>query len=168
MPKHSAALPDVTVGGRTFTILFPLLLRPLDEGQRKKLEGSIRRRGVLALVVVDERDGVIDGACRVRIAAEMKLPGVPVQVRRGLAPDEKRELALSLNKSHRRPPGSRPRPCSPVELMRQGRVARVAERRRRCESLGVIAEAEGVSKSQVVKDLRAAAAQGLAAQPESG
>src|SRR5262249_53337502 len=95
-------------GGRTFTILFPRLLRPLDEGQRKKLEGSIRRRGVLALVV-DEHDGVIDGVYRLRIAAELKLPGLPVQVRRGLAPDEKREFRFRSRSGSPRPRQAAPR-----------------------------------------------------------
>jgi hypothetical protein len=41
-------LPTYTIGGRTYTILFPDLLRPLNAAERQSLEDSIKERGVLA------------------------------------------------------------------------------------------------------------------------
>jgi hypothetical protein len=90
-------LPTVKIGKRTFTILFPGLLRDLTQDEMVNLRKSVRRNGVVTPVVVDENDGVIDGANRLRVAEELDCKTVPVEVRRGLTHEKKRELARSLN-----------------------------------------------------------------------
>jgi transposase-like protein len=52
-------------------------------------------------VVVDEENGIIDGINRLEIAAEVGLDRVTVMPAVGLTPEEKRELAIALNR-HRR------------------------------------------------------------------
>jgi N6-adenosine-specific RNA methylase IME4/ParB-like chromosome segregation protein Spo0J len=92
----------VKVGGQTFTILFPDLLRQLTDGERSGLRADIEARGeVVVPVVVDERLGVIDGGNRLTIAGELGFNDVPIELRPGLSLDEKRALALALNE-HRR------------------------------------------------------------------
>src|SRR5262245_18133873 len=92
---------QIKVGDRTFGILFPDLLRPLDPEERQQLRDSIRANGVAVPIVVDEHDGVIDGGHRTTLSAELGLAGIPVVVRSGLTHKQKRDLALSLN-LHRR------------------------------------------------------------------
>src|ERR1700730_4259722 len=93
--------PIITIGDRTFTILFSDLLRPLQDSERQALENSIRKQGVIVPVVVDEHDGIIDGGNRAQIAGEGGLANVPVDVRRDLTHEQKLELALALNDARR-------------------------------------------------------------------
>jgi hypothetical protein len=157
-----STLPTVKIGSRTFTILFPDLIPPLSDDELKRLRRSIRRNGVVTPVVVDEEDGVIDGANRLRIAAELGLLRVPVEVRGGLTCGEKVELAYSLNEDRRH------MNAATLKRLREERVVRVADARREGKSLRAIAEAEGVSKTQVVEDLKAATVQGCTVQPSDG
>jgi ParB-like chromosome segregation protein Spo0J len=154
-------LPQVKIGKRTFTILFPDLLRPLTEREATDLRESVRRHGVIAPVIVDENDGVIDGANRLAIAAEVGAAVVPVEVRAGLTHEKKVELAYSLNEDRRH--------LSPAELkqQREERVARVAEARRGGKSLGTIPASEGVSPEQVRQDVQEATVKGLTVDPRT-
>jgi uncharacterized protein YerC len=93
----------IKVGRRTFTVLFPDLLRELNKGERAALRGSIKGCGVQVPVVVDENDGVVDGINRLTIASELGIHNVPTQRtdRAGMTLEEKRELALQLNDARR-------------------------------------------------------------------
>ena len=158
-----AALPAIKIGQRTFTLLFPELLRPLTDSEREALKDSIEKDGVRTPVIIDEEDQVIDGGNRVRIAAELGLPDIPVSVEYGLTHEEKVELALVLNQARRH--------LSPEEQQRarEKRVELVADLRRQGESLPSIAERTGVSVGQVQRDLeKAATLTGDKVQPESG
>src|SRR5262245_33985092 len=95
------SLPTVTIRGRTFTILFPDLFRPLTGAERARLKSHIRRHGVRVPVVIDENNGVIDGINRVTIAAELGAAAIPVQVEKGLTDEQKVELAHTLNDARR-------------------------------------------------------------------
>jgi hypothetical protein len=64
-------LSTVRIGKDTFTILFPDLLRPLTEQERRELKDSIRKHGVRVPLIVDEHKGIIDGANRATIVAEL-------------------------------------------------------------------------------------------------
>jgi ParB-like chromosome segregation protein Spo0J len=94
-------LPTYTIGGRMFTVLFPHLLRPLNAAERQSLKDSIKERGVLVKVVVDEADGVIDGGHRVELAALLRKRSIPTEVCKGLTLGEKADLALQYNEARR-------------------------------------------------------------------
>jgi hypothetical protein len=125
-PTHNA----VTVGGRTFHVLFPDLLRPLTAEERAGLREDISRRGVITPVVVDQDNGIIDGINRLTLAAELGLDAgaIPVDVRRGLTPSQKRDLAVALNE-HRWHLS-----VEDLQRLRQERLRRVAEKRREGKS----------------------------------
>jgi len=91
----------IQIGKRKFKILFPDLLRPLTDREQTDLRKSIRKRGVVVPVIVDDGDGVIDGANRLRIAKELDLSNVPTTVLAHLTDDERKALALSLNTDRR-------------------------------------------------------------------
>jgi ParB-like chromosome segregation protein Spo0J len=140
-------LPTVKIGKRTLTILFPDLVRPLTDRERQDLKNSIKANGVEVPIVVDERDGIIDGGNRAQIAAELGLPNVPTVVRKGLFLEDKRDLALRLNVNRRH------LSASERDRLKKDRKARVKEARRQGKSLRSIAEQEGVSKSQIANDI---------------
>jgi hypothetical protein len=127
-----------------------------------RLRESIRLNGVITPVVVDESGGVIDGINRLRLAAELGLATVPVEVRPGLAHETKIKLAYSLNEDRRQ------LDAAALKKLRGQRVARVAEARRRGMSTRTIAEQEGVSQTQVVADIRKATEQGCSIAPKGG
>lgn len=92
----------ITISGRAFTVLYPKLLRDLTAEERGRLKNSILQLDRVAVaVVVDENDGVIDGANRLRIASELGFTEVPVSVFAGLTAEQKEFLAKSLNKDRR-------------------------------------------------------------------
>jgi hypothetical protein len=142
-------LPTVTIGKRTFRVLFPDLLRPLSEAERKRLAASVTKYGVRCPVTVDEEDGVIDGYNRLSIAASLGLKEVPTLVQRGLSPIDKLELALMLNDARRQlKPGER------KEAARQRRSL-TAELRKSGATWQEIGERTGVSHVQARADAAA-------------
>ena len=95
-------IPTVLVGKEVYYLPYADLLPPLGNTELEALRSDIaRRRCVLVAVVIDDARNVIDGANRVRIAAELGITEVPVEIRAGLTEAEKRELAEDLN-LHRR------------------------------------------------------------------
>lgn len=157
-----AQAPTVKIGRRTFTLLFHDLLRPLTESERQALKNSIREYGIRVPVMVDEDDGVIDGANRLQIAAELGLDDVPVDVQRALPHEWKVGMAHDLNDARRH--------LTPAERrkLKEQRVERIAEARRLGASIRTIAEAEGVSVGQVQRDLKAATVSGDTVEPKGG
>lgn len=155
-------MEQVRIGNRTFTILFPDLLRPLNDTELVALRKSIRKNGVVCPVIVDEEDGVIDGGNRLRIAKEVGLQNVLARLERNLTDEGKIALALELNDARRH--------LTPAERrkLKEDRVSRVAEKRREGKSLRTIAEEEEVSEKQVRLDIERAAAEGSAPEPEAG
>jgi hypothetical protein len=163
----------ITVGARTFTILFPDLVRPLSTDETERLRASIRARGIEDRVVVDEHDGIIDGINRLRIAAELGLKEeeIRLDVYRScesqhtpdLVREDKRDLALTLNLDRRQ--------LSPVEQQRlqEERNARILAKRKEGKSYRDIGEEEGISHQQVkrIVDDRATVT-GVTVEPEGG
>ncbi len=95
-------LSSIRIGDDVFLLPFADLLPPLSEAERTVLKEDIARRGaVIVPIVIDELCNVIDGANRLRIASELGIKEVPVEVRIGLGKAEKEELAEDLN-LHRR------------------------------------------------------------------
>ena len=91
----------MTVGGITYQLPFEDLLPALGDDDLKALRDDIRDRGIVVPIIVDEHHNVIDGANRLRIAAELGIRNLPVDIRPGLSHPEKEELAEDLN-PHRR------------------------------------------------------------------
>ncbi len=140
-------MEKIVVGNRTYTVLFPELVRQLRPAERAAMRKSIEAHGVQDSVHVDEDDGIIDGANRLRLAGELgKVVGCVVHP--GLNEAQKRKLALSLNLDRRH--------LGPRELeeAKAARVGRVVEKRRQGKSTRKIAEEEGVDQATVVRDLQ--------------
>jgi hypothetical protein len=161
----TAKLPTITIGERTFTVLFPDLLRPLTPAERANLRESIQSEGMFVPIIVDEKDGIIDGINRATIASELgyDLDELPLQVVDYLTTAGKRKMVLDLHWARRH--------LTPDEqqALRQQRIARVAEARQEGKSLRTIAEAEGVSHQQIKRDLdEAATVTGVTVEPEGG
>jgi ParB-like chromosome segregation protein Spo0J len=137
----------IAIGETTYTILFPDLVRPLSKREYQDLKESIDKYGIKIPVAIDEDNGILDGANRTRIAAELGLPVIPTRIVECANTEEKRQLALSLNIDRRH--------LSPEERRQivEARRQRVQEKRAAGKSLRAIAEEEGVSHVQVKKDL---------------
>ncbi|HYT87218.1 MAG TPA: hypothetical protein VEL76_00730 [Gemmataceae bacterium] len=131
---------------RELTVLFPELLRPLTPKEYQGLYASIAKYGVRHKVVLDDWNGIIDGANRLRIAAKLGL-SVDYEARSGLKEKEKEELALSLNLDRRHLTSEE------REQARAERKEREVQGRQEGKSTRQIAEEEGVSHQQVVRDL---------------
>jgi ParB-like chromosome segregation protein Spo0J len=140
----------VTIGATSYTLLYPDLLPALSVEARSDLRASIREHGVCTPIVVDENNGVLDGANRLRIAADLGLPAVPVQVLRGSPAWKRLELAYTLN-THRRHLTEKA-----LGSIKQARVAEVQRLREAGHSLRDISDKVGVSLPQVQRDLKAA------------
>lgn len=76
------------------------LLPPLSDEEYDALKESIRERGVLVAVEVDELGVILDGHHRVQIAYELGIE-YPTNVRYGLDEVGKRSLARTLNTQRR-------------------------------------------------------------------
>lgn len=89
----------VKIGGETFSILFPDLLRPLTDEEFSGLKRSIEKNGILVPVVVDSDYGVIDGGHRLMIAEDLGLliSEIPVTRYHHLNYAGKLDLAKTLN-----------------------------------------------------------------------
>ncbi len=135
-------MSSITVGGRTFEVLFPDEFDPLTGEARAEMKESIRAKGVDRPVLVTPTFGVIDGINRLQLAAELGLKEVPLEVRSVATLEEARELCLTCNlhRRHLTPEQQRRKReerRAKIQAMEQG------------ESKRKIAKEVGVSKSQV-------------------
>jgi hypothetical protein len=162
-PNGKQEKETITIGGRTFTVLFPDLIRPLTAAELGGLREDVAANGIQVAVVIDQDDGIIDGINRLRIAAELGtlLNQIPFEVCCGLTVEQKQQKAVALN-VHRRH-------LQMPELMelRARRVERVAVKRAEGKSLRAIALEEGVSAEQVRQDVKEAGVKGLTPEPEA-
>ena len=103
------------------------------------LRASIKRFGVLVPVALDQHGRILDGHHRKRIAGELGVPcpSISFEVKDD---DEAREVSRTLNADRR-------------QLSEDERKAVAADLRAEGHSLRAIADALGVSKSQVDRDL---------------
>lgn len=146
---ESTTKPEIiTIGDKTYTVLFPDLVRPLTERERADLKNSILTYGIKNEVVIDKDNGIIDGANRTRIAAELDLPVLPTRMVELSSEEDKRRLALSLNLDRRH--------LTPEERARLVEARRQRVQKGRCQgkSLRTLADEEGVSHEQIRKDLQ--------------
>lgn len=161
-------MKTVMVGERRFRLPF-LDLIPFDDEQNAKLGEAICQDGRVHVPVVcwkekkaSAEDTVIDGAHRCEWASVHKLDKVPVVYRSFDSEEEAKAECERLNLD-RRHLGS-----AALHALRLQRTERVAELRRNGESLRAIATKEGVSTSQVQRDLQEAGAPGGAPDPPNG
>ncbi|VTR93282.1 unnamed protein product [Gemmata massiliana] len=152
-----ASVPTVRLGNLTFHLPFAGLLRPLSPLELTELRTSISRHNkVLSRAVTYDSATwgtrcVIDGANRLQIAAELDLD-VPVQHRGAMSDEDARAECLDLNLARRH------LTVEELEAARTGRILRVMAAKEEGQSTRAIARAEGVSQTQILRDLAVAAA----------
>ncbi|MDY3554796.1 hypothetical protein R5W24_003925 [Gemmata sp. JC717] len=160
-------IPALRFGNVTYHFPFARLIRSHTAQERDELAASIRaHKRVLVRVVTYDSPAwgercVIDGAARLELAAELGID-VPVQHRGPLGDEAARAECLALNVDRRH--------LTPEErqAVRASRVERVRAARDDGRSLREIARAEGVSPTQVARDLADAAHAGVTpVTPES-
>lgn len=140
----------IKVGKRTFTVLFPDLLRTLTADERSALKASIRKRGVETPVLVDEDDGIIDGINRLTILAELGIQGVITRTvtPKGMSLDRKREIALEVNDARRH---LKPHERKELAEQMEGLKKRAVELRAEGRTLRQAADETGLSTETVRK-----------------
>lgn len=114
----------------------------LDTETEDALRASIKRRGVVVPIVVDQNGRIIDGHHRARIARELNVT-CPQVSRRVRDDEDANELAYSLNADRR-------------QMSAEQRRQVVADLREQGYSLRAIAGVVGVSHQQVTRDLNKA------------
>ena len=147
----------IQIGNRIYRILFPDLLPAHAPSQLNGLRQAIIDYGIRYPIVLDTDRGVLDGATRIRIAKDLNLSedDIPeVIARTPQTPEQKEELAWVLN-FHRRHMTPTQLEASSQEramllLMRRQDVVHLHETG---QSTYQIAEAVGVSQTQVRRDL---------------
>lgn len=126
--------------------ILPNPMPPLDTATEAALRASIERFGVIVPVVKDQHGRILDGHHRARIAAELGVP-CPEQVREIADGDDALEIAVSLNADRR-------------QMTPDQRREIVSALRQEGHSQRAIADAVGVSKRTVEKDIKAQVATG--------
>lgn len=115
------------------------VMDPLQPHDLAALRESIRERGVLVPVVVDQHGRIIDGHNRRALAAELRV-ACPEQVVEVVDKQDAAALAWDLNTARR-------------QMTREQRASAVLALRRRGFSLRAIAEQTGQSATSVRRDL---------------
>ena len=133
-------MQQITLGGQTFNLPYADLLPTLSADEYAALRADIIARGIVVPVVIDEQRNVIDGQHRLRIAADLGLVDVPMDIRPGLVDSEREALALDLN-LHRR------------HLSKDQLEKVIIWRRQKGESYRAIAQAVGVSEATARRDV---------------
>jgi hypothetical protein len=159
--------PTITYKDKTYTVLFPDLLRPLTREEYEGLKEDIKKNGIRMPIICDQDYGIIDGINRMTIAAELGDVGYFDVMHYGNGDnchtlEEQRQMALSLN-LHRRHLDAKE-----LQEARKLRVERVAEGRRQGKSQRQLAEEEGVSLPVIQDDLKKATDRGLSVEPGDG
>jgi 16S rRNA G966 N2-methylase RsmD len=91
----------VSIAGNEFVLLYSDLLPRLNEEQYNTLKEDISINGIHLPVITDDNRCVIDGSHRMRIAAELNLKDVPINILHHLDDTRKKELAIKLNTQRR-------------------------------------------------------------------
>jgi hypothetical protein len=94
-------MATIFYNGTAYTCPFVGALPPLTADEERELQADISARGVIVPVVITDEQEVIDGHNRLKIAAALGLPDVPMKVFAGMTAAQKLEMAADLN-LHRR------------------------------------------------------------------
>jgi hypothetical protein len=164
----TAEIPEIRFDGKTYRLPFAHLLRPLTPAEFAGLDASIAKRRVLERITTyDSRTFgqrcVINGASRLRIAADRGLSAIPTCHRGEICDEEAHEQALELNTVGRH--------LSPSEIaeLRQKRNAEIVEARDEGhESLRTIAARFHLSEKMIRKILEEAGADRSAPETITG
>lgn len=146
----------MTINGDTFAAPFAGLFRPLTPAERGRLRASVAGNGVKSpvLVYLSPAHGraVLDGLNRSEVSFELDPDAdVPTLSLGRMGDAQARDLAVTLNADRRH------LTVEEQQAARERRVKRVAAAREQGESLRSIAAAEGVSLTQVQRDISEAA-----------
>lgn len=149
-----------------FATPFTELFRVLTPAEDRELRSSIESKGVIHPVIVYQSkkhgSAIIDGLNRARIAEELGVE-FPVDDRGELSDDEAKVLAEELNHCRRH---LSPSDWRQMAADRAERIERVVARRSQGASMRTIAEEEGVSHPQVIRDLNSSTGTGVPVGPE--
>ena len=146
----AGTLKTLTINGTTYACPFAASYDPHSPAELRTLDESIARRGVRDKVGTYDSPvhgpSIYDGVTRATLALKHDKP-VPVEHEGELTDEQAEQL---LDEAHL---GRRNLTPKKQEERRKARVERVAEKRSEGKSIRTIAEEEGVSKSQVERDL---------------
>lgn len=109
----------IAIGKSIYTTPYFDLMPPLTLEENQILTNSIKEKGILVPVVIDESNNILDGHNRLRIAAELGLTDIVFDIRPGLTDDEKRDLAIRLNRDRRH---LKPEQWQALKLRRNGKT----------------------------------------------
>ncbi len=140
--------------GTEYHILFPDLMRELTPEEDADLGEKIKERGrVVKPIITDGMRGIVDGAHRLRWAVKLGLEKSKVPFSsdgKEMNADQQEVLCREVNDTGRQDP------FKVRQQNRKKRVERVAEARQQGKTTREIAETEGVSQTQVQRDLNTA------------
>jgi len=109
----------ITLGKQEYTLPFADLLPALTSSEYSDLKTDIAARGVIVPIIVDGDMAVIDGQHRLKVAVELGLDTVPLEIHTDLTDEEKRAMAWDLN-AHRRHMTPEQRKARAVVMRQQG------------------------------------------------
>lgn len=150
----------VMVGEKKFKLPF-LDAIPFDPEQDTSLGKAIEEAGEVYISIVCWKEEststtlfVVDGAHRIIHAARLGLVNVPIKMKSFDSEDEARDYCERINLERRHLTAAQ------LRLLRDSRIERITELRKKGESLRAIAAAENISETQVRRDLEDAGAPG--------
>lgn len=115
--RNVSQVPTIEYNGRVYTCPYHDVMPPLTAEELAALRADIERNGVICPVVISADDEVIDGHNRLRIAAELGLSVVPINVMPATwTPDRKWTSAIELNLARRHLNGGQKRELSALLL----------------------------------------------------
>ena len=139
-PETGEISSEIAIGKQTYKLPYAKLLPDLSPSEYDELKADIAERGVIVPIILDEYSNVIDGQHRLKVAADLALENVPIEIRSGLSGGEKEQLAWDLN-AHRR------------QMTPEQRKARAKQLREQGLSYGDIAEKLHSTKSTIHRDI---------------
>lgn len=140
---------SLIIDSREFAFPWKDAVPPIGKEDLERLDESIGIHGIREPIILDELDNVIDGFNRLQIAAKkgIELAHIPIETLYGLSEEEKEKLAIDLNEARRHMDRDY------LQKQAKERRERVKKARAKGESIRTIAEKEGVSHTQVKRDL---------------
>lgn len=163
-----ADVKKVVLGGRTYLLPFEGLI-PFEEHQVRELRQAIKDTGEVVVPIVcwkekrlERSDTVVEGATRVRLAAELGLKSIPTILRSFESEEDARAECDRLNLDRRH--------LTTLQLHgeRLARKERVAVALANGKSQRQIAKEEGTSRVQIQRDIEEINAEKETPQVETG
>jgi hypothetical protein len=157
-------MSKITFHGEEYHVLFDDMFRPLTKQEDEDLTQSIKEHGIMHSIVVDEDNGLIAGANRLRIAAKLRLPkpAVPIRKVKGQSEEQKKRMAEESN--------TRGRLLTAADRKKnyEERLKRVAVLRVEGKSTRDIGSILGLGNSQIFRDMQECVDRGIPCEPPDG